>query len=343
MINGIPRILMIRFSAIGDVVRTLPALHALRDAYPHAQIDWAVEPKSLDILSDHPALDQIHLFDRTEGLWKSTQNFRQLCRVVRDCRYDMVIDFHGILKSGLLMKASRAPKRYGFAPPRSQEMSHLFANHRVQLPSNQLNRIKENLLLCEAAQAPSNSLEVVIQVSEEVQETIENYIQHEFQSGKLIVAVHAPVDRAEKQWPTAHFARLTDMLLADGRFEVMLTWGPGQRRIAEAVQAAAKRNPHIAPETPDLKHFAWLVKQCALFFGGDTGPMHIASAMDVPVVAVFGGSSPDKHHPMRKPSRVLYAGPTPLERNLTPDEAKPHLAKITPEEAYDACIEMLRQ
>ncbi len=342
MLNGVPRILIIRFSAIGDVVRVLPALHALREAYPHAQIDWAVEPKSLDIVSDHPALDQVHVFERPEGFWQGARVFREFCKTIRDNHYDMVLDFHGILKSGLVMRASRAKDRYAFAPPRAQEMSHRFANHRVKLPSIQLNRIEENLFLAKAAGAERENLDVVIDVPDDVQDAIEAYIHEDFHSGKIIVAMHAPVDRPEKQWPLDHFIALADMLLADGRFEVMLTWGPGQRHIAQAIHDKAKRNPHIAPETPDIKHYAWLVRQCDLFIGGDTGPMHIASAMDVPVVAVFGGTSPAKHHPFRLPSRVLYAGPKDLERNLSPTEAAQYLDQITPEMAYDACIEILK-
>lgn len=341
MLNGIPRILIIRFSAIGDVVRTLPALHALRNAYPHAQIDWAVEPKSLNIISEHPALDQIHLFKRPEGMWESSRVFRHFCRMIRHSQYDMVLDFHGLLKSGLVMRASRAPQRFAFAPPRAREMSHLFANRRVALPSAILNRMEENLLLCAAAGAPCDSLEVTIAVPDEVQDAIESFMQDEFHSGKQIIAVHAPVDRPEKQWPLHHYAKLVDMLLSDGRFDVLLTWGPGQQEMARKVQEMARRNPHVAPETPDLKHYAWLVKQCALFFGGDTGPMHIASAMDVPVVAVFGGTSPAKHHPFREPSQVLYAGPENLQGNLSPAQAASYLEGITPEMAYDACVGIL--
>ena len=343
MLNGVPRILIIRFSAIGDVVRVLPALHALRDAFPHAQIDWAIEPKSLDVITDHPALDQIHVFERPEGLWQGARIFKEFCTTIKNNRYDMVLDFHGILKSGLVLRASRAKDRYAFAPPRAQEMSHRFANHLVDLPSTQMNRIRENLAMSQAVGADGTNLDVIISVPEDTQDTIEAYIHKEFQSGKQLVAVHAPVDRPEKQWPLENYAALVDLLLADGRFEVLLTWGPGQRDIAATVQEMAKRNPHIAPETPDLKHYAWLVKQCDLYFGGDTGPLHIASAMDVPIVTVFGGTSPTKHHPMRLPSKVLYAGPEVLERNMTLAEAKPYLEAITPEMAYDACIETLKQ
>ena len=343
MLNGFPRILIIRFSAIGDVVRTLPALHALRDAYPHAQIDWAVEEKSLDIISDHPALDQIHLFERPELFWDGVKAFRAFCRKLRLSRYDMVIDFHGIFKSGLASRATRADKRFAFAAPRGREMSSWFATKRLRLPSKHLNRVEENLLLCEVAGAGSKSVDVVIAISEDVEEAIDEYIQREFQSAKRIVAVHAPVDRPEKQWPLAHYAELVDMLQSDGRFEVVLTWGPGQRASVEEICARSRRNPHIAPETPCLKHLACLLRQCELFVGGDTGPMHIAAAMDVPVVAIFGGTSPEKHQPYHKPCQVLYAGPPAIARNLEPEEAAGYLAAITPEAAYDACISLLKR
>jgi lipopolysaccharide heptosyltransferase I len=342
MLNGFPRILIIRFSAIGDVVRTLPALHALRDAFPHGQIDWAVENKSLDIIAGHPALDQVHVFERPEGTWVGVKSFLAFCRTLKLNHYDMVIDFHGIFKSGAASWASRAGKRYGFSPPRGREMSHIFANHRVALPSTHLNRVEENLLLCEAAGAKSDSMDVVIPIPEDIEETVEAYIQHEFHSAKRIVVVHPPVDRPEKQWPLRYYSSLVDLLLSDGRFEVLLTWGPGQRACVEEVYKGTRRNPHIAPETPCLKHYACLVGHCDLFVGGDTGPMHIASAMDVPVVAVFGGTSPEKHKPYRGPCRVLYAGPPDLDRNMDVQEASKHLEAIDPDSVYDACINLLK-
>lgn len=343
MLNGFPRILIIRFSAIGDVVRVLPALHALRDTFPHAQIDWAIEPKSLDIVSDHPALDQVHIFQRPAAFWEGVKDFRHFCALLRRNRYDMVLDFHGIFKSGLASWATRAKERYAFSAPRGKELSYLFANKRVSLPSESLNRIEENLLLCATAGAQSDSQDVAIAIPEDVEDTIGAYVQEEFQSAKRIVAVHPPVDRPEKQWPLKYYAELVDMLLSDGRFEVLLTWGPGQRDCVETISARSRRNPHIAPETPCLKHYACLMRHCALFVGGDTGPMHIAAAMDVPVVAVFGGTSPAKHSPYRKIARVLYEGPAEVTANLPPEKAAEYLAAVKPEAVYDACIELLKK
>jgi lipopolysaccharide heptosyltransferase I len=340
MINGVPRILIVRLSAIGDVVRVLPALHALRDLYPTGQIDWAVEPKSADIVTGHPALDQVLVFERGEGLLDSTRAFTQFCSEVRANRYDIVVDFHGILKSGMIMRASGAAKRLGFAPPRAQEQSHRFASETVALPSLRMNRIEENLELCKALGAKRHTLDVHIEVPEEVQDEVEEYFHHAFHGAKKVALLHAPVERPEKQWPLEHFAALSDLLIADGRFEVLLTYGPGQKAVADEVHWRARRKPVVAPGTPDLKHFAWLARQADVFFGGDTGPMHIASAMDTPVVAAFGGTDPALHAPLRQPSTVLYAGPANRARAIDTVNGPDYLRLVTPEMAYDAIVKI---
>ncbi len=339
MLNGIPRILIVRLGAIGDVVRVLPALHTLREAHPNAQIDWAVERKSADLLEDHPALDRLLVFERPKPFRQGVREFWHFCRRVRESRYDVVVDFHGILKSGLIAFASAAPDRYGFAPPRSQEGSHLALNHRVALPSPRLSRVEENLLLCDAIAPGYRRQDVVIHISEDVQEAVERFYEEAFDGGKRTVTVHVPVDRAEKRWPVEHFAALCDMLLADGRFEVVVTHGPGQRDVALDVSQQARRRPLVAPEMPDLKHYAAFVGRADLFFGCDTGPMHIACAMGTPVVAVFGGTDPAKHAPWREPYEILYLPPEKTVGGV-PDKATAadRLARITPEMAYEACL-----
>lgn len=340
--------MIIRLSAIGDVVRVLPALHLLRDAHPDAQIDWVVEPKSADIVSGHPCLDRLVVFERSSQGLGPVKAFWRLCRDIRAARYDLVVDFHGILKSGLLMGISGARLRYGFARPRSQEASWLFANRRVNVRSGAtpgsrpMNRIEENLVLCEAVTGRSKRSDrepnVIIYVPRDVQEEVDRYVEEVFEGGKLVVAMHVPVDREEKRWPAEHFAQLCDFLIADGRFEVLLTWGPGQFDQLEPILGLARRRPVVAPETPDLKHYAWLVHRASLYFGCDTGPMHIASMMGTPVVAVFGGTDPAQHAPYRQPYETLTAdvGPGPYARSV-----RQKLETITPEMAYDACVRIV--
>lgn len=341
MLNGVPRILIVRLSAIGDVVRVLPALHTLRNRYPNAQIDWVVEQKSYEVISGHPALDVIHVFERTGRAVEDFGAFVGLCKTLRDVKYEWVIDFHGVFKTGLLAAASGAKKRYGFARPRSKEFNFLFINQRVRLLTRFMNRIEENLELCKILDAKTHFLDVVLDIPEDVDDTIDAYFHKTFHGAKKVIAVHAPVDRPEKQWPIGRFAALADLIMSDGRYEVLLTYGPGQRRVIDEVVRRTHGKPHVAPETPDLKHYAALVEQCDLFFGGDTGPMHIASAMGAPVVAVFGGTHPSQHAPLRPPCKVLYAGPEIPTRSIDREHAAELFAQVTPEMAYDACVELL--
>lgn len=342
MLNGIPRILIVRLSAIGDVVRVLPALHCLRDALPDAQIDWVVEAKAADVLKGHPALDQVIVFERNGHLGQSAKAFLALCRRIRAGRYDIVLDFHGILKSGLITGASGAKDRYGFARPRSQEGSFLFTNHKTKLGDEVSNRIHENLQLCQALVPGRKSLEVTVHVPDFISEEIDAYYEETFHGDKLVVAMHVPVDRPEKQWPPEHFAALADLLLADGRFEVVLTWGPGQFEAIEDVLTFCRRHPHAAPEMADLKHYVALVKRADLYFGGDTGPMHIASAVGTPVVAVFGGTHPEQHAPLRQPYEILTANSNDKDKPGSPRlSAADALRAVDPEQAYDACIRIV--
>lgn len=342
MLNGVPRILIIRLSAIGDVVRALPALAALRRRFPHAQIDWAVESKAAAIVEDHPDLDLCHVFERRRRGDGRVGGFFAFLRFIRRQSYDVTVDFHGIFKSGLISLCSRAPQRFGFASPRSREMSSFFYTDRVSLPSMRLNRVDENRLLCEAlGAAPHEAVDAVVSVPEAAQAEVDAFFDTTFDGSKRVVAIHPAVERESKQWPLASYAALADLLLADGRFEVVITWGPDQRAMAEAVAARAKRKPLVAPETPDLKHYAWLIHRCALYVGGDTGPMHMAAAMGTSVVAIFGGTDPAKHAPVGAPARVLYAGPEPPPRRVSTRAAQEYLARITPEMVYDACVGLL--
>jgi lipopolysaccharide heptosyltransferase I len=127
-------------------------------------------------------------------------------------------------------------------------------------------------------------------------------------------------------------------LLADGRFEVILTWGPGQQESARKVLELARRSPAIAPETPSLKEYAWLIHRANAYFGGDTGPMHIAAAMGTPVVAVFGGTDPVQHAPYHSPCEVLAPATCP---GKVLADAQKALRDISPEDAYDACVRLL--
>jgi lipopolysaccharide heptosyltransferase I len=332
---------MIRLSAIGDVARTLPALDVLRGTFPAARIDWVVEPKSAEVVAGHPALDDVIVFERSTGRRANVSAFRALCARLRNTRYDIALDFHGVLKSGLLSAASLARERYGFSRGRAREGSWLVANRRVRLAHDRLNRVEENLELVRPL-CGRRSWDTGVFVDEAVQDAVDRYFDSTFEGDRMVTVLHVPVDRPEKQWPVERFAELSDLLMGDGRFEVVLTHGPGQRDVVEGVRRQCRREVKLAPESPSLKEYAWLVHRAGLYVGGDTGPMHIAWLMGTPSVVLFGGTDPAKHAPVQGVREVLYHGDGPPARGESVEAGRRRLEAIEAEEVYDACVRVLK-
>ncbi len=342
MIGGHPKILIIRLSAIGDVVRVLPAAHAIRRAYPAAQIDWVVEAAAADILQENPALDRVLVFDRGQGLVRSIVLFWLMMNKLRDQHYDIAIDFHGILKSGLLLAATRAKRRIGFAPPRAREQAHRFANEHTELSSAILNRVNENLELCNSICTVEASDPIDFEIDQRFNENVFRFIMDRRADKPWLVLVHAPVERPEKRWPADRFASLINLLHEDGRFDVLLTHGPGQGPMLTPILRGCQKQPILPPPCETLREFAGLAAMVSLYIGVDTGPMHIAAAVGTPVVAIFGGTDPKMHAPVGAPSITL--GGVSLEQNtdrVPLAKAESVLDGVSPEEVFQSAVRLL--
>ncbi|HPP58778.1 MAG TPA: glycosyltransferase family 9 protein [Candidatus Hydrogenedens sp.] len=340
----ISKILIIRLSAIGDVIRVIPAMEAIRIAYPDAQIDWVVENKACDVINEHPALNNCIIFDRTNELMTSLNKFLTLCRHIRQNRYDLVLDFHGILKSGLISFFSKAPYRISFAPPRAQELSYIFATHRVSLPKDRiLTRVEENFFLAEAIGAEKIDDWLGMLLPAEIEEEIQELLQTLCQTNRKLIIIHPPVERPEKQWQFEHFAKLADLLIADGRFEVLFTWGPGQLDVIRQITKRMQYPVLVSPQLPTLKHLACLISHSSVFISGDTGPMHLAWLLHQPAICIFGGTNPQQHAPHGTYFKVLYKGPIPFPKKMTLHQAQEALKQITPDEVFKTVLELTQQ
>ncbi len=342
-IPNIKKILIIRLSAIGDVIRVIPAMEAIQIAYPDAQIDWVVEQKASDAIAGHLALNECIIFERTQDFLSSIKNFFQLCKQIKQKKYDLVIDFHGILKSGLISYSSKAPYRFSFAPPRAQELSHIFATHKVPLPKDKtLTRVEENFILASAVGAEKINDWLGMIIPEEIEEEIQNLLHNLCETNKKLIVIHPPVDRPEKQWSPEYFAKLADMLIADGRFEVLFTWGPGQYEFITQIKKKMQYPVLISPQLPTLKHLASLITHSSIFISCDTGPMHLAWLLHQPAICIFGGTNPEQHAPQGPQFRTLYKGPLPFPKKISLIQAQESLQKITPEEVYKSVLELTK-
>ena len=308
------RILVVRLGAMGDVVRTLPAASLLREAYPGAHLVWLVEPATASLLRAQPWLDEVLVFPRT-GLRESVKRrrfgraFRELRSFVqglRSQRFDLVIDFHSILKSGLLSFASGAGRRVAYARPFGREAAWLFATERARLEPRRMSRFERNIGLVRFLGihgAPrARPLSVDATVSEGSLAALG------VTAAPVVIHPGTSDATAHKRYTAARFAAVARALAEDPGIPSIVTAGPAQsdRAAAEAVVSAAQGAARLAPVTPELPQLAALFSRCRLFIGNDTGPLHVASLVGTPVVQILGPTDPVENAPFPDtPSRSV--------------------------------------
>jgi lipopolysaccharide heptosyltransferase I len=346
----IKRILIVRLSSIGDVARTLPALSSLRRQFPQAHIAWAVEDKSSGLLEGHPHLDEAILLERSR-ISKYLKNpltlHRGLLKIVEFAsrisggKFDLVFDFHGLFKSGLITAFSRAPVRVGFTRPNVKEFNYLFTNRKVAPSEASLPRVERNLELVKPFVADGNFLDrPVLGLTSRHCEKAKAFIDGKLGDSHPRIAVHAGASRRLKQWSPHRFAELCDMLSDALNAKVVLTWGPGERKYVEEIHSLARTTPEIAPQTETLLELAAILHLCDLMIAVDSGPMHIGSLVGTPVVALFGPTDSRINAPYWQPNKVV-AGRLPCRPCDEACEYAKCMEAITPAEVFQAAAELL--
>ncbi len=334
------RLLVVRLGAVGDVLRTLPALHLLRRSFPSLHVAWIVEDLSRPLLEGHPEIDEVIRFplpDLRAAASRPLALARGLAALARDLRrrrFTVAADFQGTLKSGLLALVSGAPRRVGFAPGHCREMNFLFTNRRVRPRSRHLNRVAKNLVLAQALGASDDEVTVVLPESAEEGRQAEALLRSAAVDRSRAVVLSPGTSRRQshKRWPEERFAVLTALLRTELGATPLVVWGPGEEAAARAIVAASGGRAVLAPPT-GLRLLAAVLRRVAAFVGADTGPMHLAWAVGCPVVALFGPTDPRLNAPLGEghvvlsgegstdaisPEQVLSAVRGILERSAAP-------------------------
>src|SRR5215216_3228521 len=288
------RILFVKLGSIGDVVHTLPALAAVRRAVPGAKISWVVERRAAEILRDNPLLETLIEVD-TKGLrrWplsgETLPATRRQLRRLRASPFDLSIDFQGLLKSALVSRLSGARRRAGFSREHLREPAARFLlTETVRVPAR-LNVIRKNLALASGAlgvELPSaaDTLEFPVHVSPLHAREADEVVQA---AGERFTILNPGGGWPTKLWDASRFGELADALLVNHGLRSVVTYGPGERELAERVVAASRVGAAHAA-SPSLKGFYELARRAAVYVGGDTGPTHLAVAAGAPVVGLFG-------------------------------------------------------
>jgi len=307
------RILIIRLTALGDVVYALPALAAVRRYCPNAYIAWAVEEAAAGLLHGHPQLDELIVVPRKTwlkdlkrgrllGVLGEVRSFRKRLRLAR---FDYAIDLQANLRGAMVARASGARHMIGFAPPSNSERAHQLQNHRIAVDPA-LHKLQRNLALLEELGVPTAGAAGVIPEPDAAARPMADDILRQIGAGQRFALVHPGVSRfgSFKQWPEGNYVQLCGMLAAEG-LNVMLSAGPGEEELAAEI--AARAGGIAVANGLSLPALAHLMRQAAVVVGSDTGPIQMAWMAGTPTVALMGPKDPATYGPFGEPHRRLVA------------------------------------
>ncbi len=346
-----PKILIVKLSAIGDVVHTLPALNALRRFRPQAHITWLVEEAAADLVNGHPALDGVLVSRRKRwvaglrtGHWRRhLREAAAFVRRLRDTRYDIVLDFQAALKGAALIALSRADRKIGFGPGmQHQEHSYLVLNERLPKVSMEIHALRRSLMMLEAIGVPCPRIEYHLPIDEPSRQAAGRLLERQLRDGTRIPMAINPMAKWEtKLWPADRFAIVADRLIEDHRAAIFFTGSPGDRAAINAIQDRMRQpSANLAGRTT-LIELAAFYQRMACVLTTDTGPMHIAAAVNTPVVALFGPTAPWRTGPYGQAHRIIRTQMdcSPCFRRHCRDWCCMH--HIQPDSVVDACAGIL--
>jgi heptosyltransferase-1 len=327
------RILLIKPSALGDVVHTIPVLVKLRARYPRARIDWLITPENAEVVRCHPALDNVVLFARrdfsTRGRrWRALMAFFDLLKQIRRAKYDLIIDMHGQVRSAFFALISGARVRIGFDRPvkrtltvsaehdlknvpshgwrGAREGSWLAYTHRIPIPTLDVHAIDRYLWVGELLGFNDDPPDLKIHLPSEaifkVQQLLE---QHGVPADMPLIVLVPGTIWETKHWSIEGFAGVAREFLRDG-FAVVLAGTKRDQQRCRQIAAAAPGTCNLSGKTTPAE-LAALIRRAEVAVTNDSGSMHVAASLDKPMVSVFGPTNPVHIGPYERPESVVRA------------------------------------
>ncbi|MGA7423599.1 MAG: glycosyltransferase family 9 protein [Candidatus Sulfotelmatobacter sp.] len=348
------RLLIVRLSAMGDVIHTLPAVHALRQAFPRAFIGWLIEERWAELLCApgsprrgarsplRPLVDEVHTVN-LKAWGKSPFSIATLQRAatvwndVRDAGYDVAVDLQGAMRSAALARLSGARVVYGAAEPRESPAS-LWYTRKVVTHGRHV--IQQNLSVVEglvgwemkgAGEGTPSDFPCDPVAEARIEEELAQHHVRDF------AILNPGAGWGAKRWPAERYGEVARRL-ADQGVRSILNYGPGEEELARKADAASGGIAEAM--SCSVSELIALTRRARIFIGGDTGPLHLAAALRVPAVAIFGPTDPARNGPYGTRSVVLRSAEsvTSHARRAEPDEG---LLTIGSDEVLAAARELL--
>ena len=344
------RILIVRLSSMGDVIHALPAAEILRQAFPQATIGWLIEERWAELLCalstprsgkrspERPLVDAVHTVQLKR--WRSalfaSQTWERIAAGlsdVRSRRYDVTVDLQGAARSAILARWSGAGAIYGAAQPRENLASLWYTRKSIPQRSHVVEQYAE---LAESIVGRQGPIPDAVFPSDPVAERAVEKRLREMDLQDFVV-LNPGAGWGAKQWPAERYGSVAQGLARRG-IRSFINFGPGEESLAKLAEAASGGTARALSFS--IGELVALMRRARLFIGGDTGPMHLAAALHIPVVALFGPTDPARNGPFRTKSIVLRrpSSPTTLTHRAEPD---PGLLSITADEVIGTALKLL--
>jgi lipopolysaccharide heptosyltransferase I len=339
-------ILLIKPSSLGDVVLALPALTALRQSLPEAKISWLIRPEFAPLLENHPHLDNILSFNRKflGKAWYNPRAFAALVSLIRRLqrsKFDLVIDLQGLFRTASLAWLSGCKKRLGMTT--SRELAHVFYTDSVPQNQDCIHLVDYYLKIVQAAGASEAIPKFVLPVDSAAIDSVKAMLtNHGVNASNYAVFVPGSRHR-DKCWPIERFAALADRISSQSDLSVVAVGTAPEKDIVDNLQNLAHVPIADFVGKTSLGELTTLLKTAKLVVSNDTGPGHIAVALDTPTVMIFGRSNPTRIAPYRKQNCIAAIEPDSRGLKTNSSDPKHDIKHVTFDGVYQkVCVQMSR-
>lgn len=294
------KILIRSVNWIGDAILTTPAISALRKNFPMAEISILAKPYVSEIFKENPDIDDIILYKKS-GLIERLRFIKKL----REKRFDLAVLFQNAFEAALMTFLSRIPIRLGYATDGRGFL--LSPSIPVRIETLKKHHLEYYVDLLREAGISAEKGPLVLRLKETERRWASEFLKEKIwkEDARLVGINPGAAYGSAKRWYSERFASIADRLIKEG-IMVIIFGGPGENHIVEDIKSRMTSTPIITSGNTSIRQLASLIERCSLFLSNDTGPMHMATALKVPVVGLFGSTDPNATGPVGEGNRFIY-------------------------------------
>lgn len=296
-------ILIVMLSALGDAVHVLPVVNALKRKWPESRITWVIQPVPYELVANHDAVDDYIIFHRRRGR-HAAKSYQELRRSFQGRHFDLLINLQVYLKAGLITALAPADIKLGFDRKRARDMNWLFTNRRI--PARPMQHVQDQYFeFVEYLGIDPHPVEWRIKLTPEERAQQSAFFEPLGRTCAIVVGTSKPA----KNWAAEHYASVIDALETEFGLRTVIVGGPSafERDLTERIMQTSRVKP-INALGNDIRKLVYLLDGANMVISPDTGPLHIARALDKPVIGLYGYTNPKRYGPYGKYADLMVDG-----------------------------------